>query len=97
MKNKVALTDDGTLIWECPGCGNGHGVPVVGAHRWEWNQSLTKPTLSPSVKVLAHPTSKPFKPQPLCHIFMRDGRIEFLSDCGHALVGKTIEMEDFDA
>lgn len=29
-----------------------------------------------------------------CHCFVRDGRIEFLSDCSHELAGKTVEMRD---
>jgi hypothetical protein len=28
----------------------------------------------------------------LCHSFVIDGRIEFLSDCSHALVGQTVDM-----
>lgn len=37
------------------------------------------------------------KPAPFecvrCHCFVRDGKIEFLTDCSHALAGKTVEME----
>lgn len=28
-----------------------------------------------------------------CHTFVRDGRIEFLSDCLHALAGQTVPLE----
>lgn len=27
-----------------------------------------------------------------CHSFVRDGQIEFLSDCTHALAGKTVSL-----
>lgn len=27
-----------------------------------------------------------------CHSFVRDGKIEFLSDCSHALAGKTVDL-----
>lgn len=27
-----------------------------------------------------------------CHSFVRNGRIEFLSDCSHALAGQTVEL-----
>ena len=30
-----------------------------------------------------------------CHSFVREGRIEFLSDCTHALAGQTVELPDF--
>ena len=31
-----------------------------------------------------------------CHSFVRDGRIEFLSDCTHALAGQTVELPDWE-
>jgi len=33
---------------------------------------------------------------PRCHSFVRDGRIEFLSDCTHALAGQTVDLPDFE-
>ena len=30
----------------------------------------------------------------VCHSFVRDGKIQYLSDCTHELAGQTIEMED---
>lgn len=30
-----------------------------------------------------------------CHTFIRDGQIEFLSDCSHALAGKTVPIPDW--
>lgn len=32
-----------------------------------------------------------------CHSFVRDGRIEFLGDCSHALAGQTVPLPDPDA
>lgn len=29
-----------------------------------------------------------------CHSFVRDGRIEFLSDCTHALAGQTVDLPE---
>ena len=29
---------------------------------------------------------------PRCHIFIRDGRIQYLNDCTHALAGQTVDM-----
>ncbi len=29
-----------------------------------------------------------------CHCFVRDGRIQFLSDCTHALAGQTVDLPD---
>lgn len=32
----------------------------------------------------------------VCHSFIRDGKIEFLSDCTHALAGQTVELFDVE-
>lgn len=41
------------------------------------------------------------KPAPfeckLCHSFVTDGRIQFLSDCSHALAGQTVDLPDYPA
>ena len=29
-----------------------------------------------------------------CHSFVTDGRIQFLSDCTHALAGQTVDLPD---
>jgi predicted RNA-binding Zn-ribbon protein involved in translation (DUF1610 family) len=31
-----------------------------------------------------------------CHSFVREGKIEFLSDSSHALAGQTVEIPDWD-
>lgn len=76
--------------------------------RWQWNGSLDKPTFSPSILVRGtvpitdeeHAIimrGEPFEPKPrVCHSFVRDGRIEFLSDCTHKLAGQTVDLPDID-
>ncbi|ANZ48669.1 putative ammonia monooxygenase [Erwinia phage vB_EamM_ChrisDB] len=32
----------------------------------------------------------------VCHSFVRDGRIEFLSDCTHALAGQTVDLPELE-
>lgn len=32
----------------------------------------------------------------VCHSWVRDGRIEFLSDCTHALAGQTVDLPDWN-
>lgn len=31
----------------------------------------------------------------ICHSFIVDGKIQFLSDCTHHLAGQTVELEDY--
>lgn len=74
--------------FECPGCGFGHPVHVVptpGYHDWQWNGSLVVPTLSPSISVRLAKGG-------VCHSFVRNGNIEFLSDSAHALAGQTVPL-----
>ncbi|TGD82861.1 DUF6527 family protein [Hymenobacter wooponensis] len=33
----------------------------------------------------------------ICHSFVRDGQIQFLSDCTHALAGQTVPLQPYDA
>lgn len=33
----------------------------------------------------------------LCHSWITDGKIQFLDDCTHALVGQTVNLPDWDA
>lgn len=32
----------------------------------------------------------------VCHSFVKNGQIQFLSDCTHALAGQTVPLEPFD-
>ena len=75
-------------MWYCPGCQTHHGVPVVGGRVWRWNDSYDLPTLNPSV--IVHGA----EPHIRCHCFVREGRIQFLADCRHALAGQTVVMEE---
>jgi hypothetical protein len=97
---RVATISDkpyGVRFW-CPGCERNKVLPVRGwegangAHAsWEFNGNYDRPTLSPSI------LSSKDDPADRCHSFIRDGRIEFLSDCGHKLAGQTVELPDLAA
>lgn len=91
MGNKVELASDGQLIFWCPGCKENHGIPTKGPRQnnlpvWEWNGDLEYPTANPSLIVRYNNT--------ICHLLMKNGILEFLSDCTHSFAGTTIEMED---
>jgi hypothetical protein len=78
----------------CPGCKYYHAVAVQPGRNeqgatWSWNGDMEKPTFEPSVL-----TERGTDRQ--CHLFVRDGSIQFLSDCTHELAGQTVPMEDED-
>lgn len=83
------LTNGGLMFW-CPGCNHSHGVNS-GGPRWEYNGDPVKPTFSPSIKVTYERPGK----TDICHSFVRDGMMQFLGDCTHALAGQTVPIADW--
>jgi hypothetical protein len=83
-----------TLLFDCPGCGFLHACGIVGRPRplWQWNGSVETPTLAPSVSVTWTQREKPQR----CHSFVRDGNIQFLADCTHALAGQTVPLPEWE-
>jgi hypothetical protein len=97
------------VAFDCPGCTMTHVVNVAAHpslpnhHVWGWNQSMERPTFTPSLLVRTghHVTGQKAEECnveregiacAVCHSFVRDGRIEFLTDCTHALAGKTVDL-----
>lgn len=105
---KGRKTSDGRVIFFCPGCNEHHGPIVDGSRGWTWNGSLDSPTFSPSILVRGtvritdeeHArimAGEKVDPKPLvCHSFVTDGRIKFLSDCTHSLAGQTVDLPEMD-
>lgn len=90
---KVWEAREGMFCFDCPGCGYGHcwytkDGPVVNGvqQNWSFNGDLDSPTISPSLDVLRDDPSR------RCHSFIKDGMIQFLSDCAHSLRGQTVPI-----
>lgn len=85
----------GAMVFWCPGCKAVHRVNVPGfegkGHIWGYNGDPVKPTLSPSILQYESPGYSP-----RCHSFVKAGKIQFLSDCGHELAGQTIDLIPYD-
>lgn len=82
-----------THLFHCPGCGTGHGFNVVsgtGYPVWTYNNDPIRPTIRASILV-RWPTQNGMH---ICHSFITDGQIDFLSDSTHALAGQTVELPD---
>jgi hypothetical protein len=88
--------------FECPGCNGGwHNIPTSPKYYvnepirdvWEFNGDIESPTFSPSVLLHSQYSDKP---DYICHSFVRNGQIEFLSDCTHQFSGKTIPLPEID-
>ena len=82
----------------CPGCKYDHGFHTK-PHKnhagrpgpvWTFNGDVDKPTFSPSLLVNGS------TPEKRCHLFLRDGKIQYCSDSYHELAGKTVECPDWE-
>lgn len=77
----------------CPGCKQYHLIHVkpyknpMGAS-WEFNGDVEKPTFSPSILRQTELIRRKF----ICHLYIRDGKIQYLGDCSHELKGQTVEL-----
>lgn len=79
------------FLFHCPGCHCSHPFEVdcPNGNGWTWNGSIDKPTFSPSLLVNQH------REDLRCHSFVRDGEIQFLDDCHHALRGQTVPLPNW--
>ncbi len=87
-----------TYAFNCPGCAQ-YDEPGSRLHRahtfrdgpdgWTYNGDGDRPTVSPSILVTGHDEKR-------CHSFVREGRIEFLGDCTHALAGQTVDLPELE-
>ena len=113
------VENSGLMFW-CPGCDCAHMIIVGGGTgpRWGWNNSVDKPTFTPSILTRFTKLTEKGKADlkawhadnhpklgdgfsfdhvdEVCHSFVTDGRIQFLSDCTHALAGQTVDLPEWD-
>jgi len=94
-KKKLRTLEGGMVAFYCKGCKQYHGITVEGEKhpKWDFNRDFEKPTFSPSIMVeIGHYP----EPSDICHSFVNDGKIQYLSDCTHELAGQTIDLEEED-
>jgi hypothetical protein len=60
----------------------------VNKNGWAWNGNTEKPTLTPSILTNDGST--------VCHSYITDGIVEFLTDCTHDSAGKILDLLDVD-
>ena len=81
------------LLFNCLGCDLPHSVRVLGPEPvWQFNGDWERPTLAPSIR--ARWTHGPENSPRVCHSFVKDGRIQYLADCTHALAGQTVDLPE---
>lgn len=103
-------TAGGALTFRCPGCNDIHMIQYGDGDgpRWGWNGDVNKPTFTPSILVygVKRLTEEQYQawqlgwglPEPVkqvCHSFVTDGQIQFLSDSTHELAGQTVPIPEW--
>ena len=94
--SKVLAESNGMYFFECPGCGAPHGINT-GARpgpAWTFNGDLEKPTFSPSVLCSCEMGVE--RRKHVCHSFVTNGELRFLSDCTHEYAGQTVPLPEWD-
>jgi len=87
-------------VWLCTPTGN-HLIRVSwkdgdtverekGYPCWEWNGDVDRPTITPSILCVR------LGKTPRNHFFIREGNVQYLTDCEHEYAGKTIPLLDVD-
>ena len=108
-KGQLETHNDGsqTFLFDCPGCGALHAPCVRAGSRydtranglgpvWGWNGSMDAPTFTPSLLVRWNGGRGENRADEVCHSFITDGHIQFLSDCTHELAGQTVDLPDWE-
>lgn len=75
----------------CPGCDQAHVIN----HTWQYNNNPESATFSPSILVTWKGLEDGLPKEKRCHSFIRDGKIEFLTDCTHFMAGQTVELPEW--
>jgi len=99
MPRAVLKSGDTCVSIFCPGCGHPHTLPIrekVGDRpSWLFDGNFDLPTLQPSIHVNPPGGQHHSKTHPICHSFVRAGRIEYLNDSTHGLSGQTIDLPEY--
>lgn len=91
-KVRKVLGKDAVAFY-CPGCRHAHAINLKPPSPvWTYNSNPDFPTFHPSIHVIARwsQNDPTMADESLCHSFVENGYIKFLSDCTHSLAGQTV-------
>jgi hypothetical protein len=94
--NELTVCD--SFLFNCPGCKVPHSinfnVKKGSVLNWEFNRDVDNPSISPSILVCWQMIAP--KKDRVCHSYVKEGKIQFLSDCTHSLAGQTVELPEYE-
>ena len=87
MKLKRRKTDRGYIyMFYCPACMENHTFDVR-ENEWTFDGNWENPSFSPSLNLIPHGGR--------CHLFVKNGIIEYCGDCRHHFSGQNIPMVEY--
>lgn len=92
---KIKQLSNGDVVFYCPGCKHLQRITKI----WEFNGDFEQPTFSPSIKTWTNSYNRDGSIKGVdfvCHSFVTDGKIQFLSDCTHELKNQTVDLPDIE-
>ena len=96
---EVAITEATHICLKFPGPIPDRVIPFSlsgardGTSNWTWNGDTEKPTLRPSILTrIDFELNDAF----VCHSWVTDGNVHFLSDCTHKLKDQVVPLLDFE-
>lgn len=85
LSPKLRKIGHNTIAFWCPGCNSEHHISI-GRNGWPWNENYDRPTFALFIKE---------RGTFFCHYEIRNGKIEYLSDCTHGLRGMTVDLPNW--
>lgn len=70
--------------------------PTQRVPQWIFNGNMDRPTFAPSVLQRYDYGPNEDRKHFCCHSFVRDGQIQYLTDCTHAMAGQTVDLPEID-
>ena len=85
----------GEYAFFCPGCQSLHSYSTITPNdkgaKWNFNNNMELPTFTPSLLVRFE---RKAGVECVCHLYLTDGKLQYLGDCTHDLKGKTIDLPE---
>lgn len=94
INEATGLTDPtGEVMWWfwCPGCEEAHTYTLPG---WTRTGTDEKPTFAPSLLMTEREPRPSETVVRRCHLFLREGILDFLGDCTHKLAGQKVPLPE---
>lgn len=85
------------IMFYCSGCKGPHMITINSPNSWTFDGNYDSPTISPSVLARGRdrdPNDETKLVDTVCHLFLKNGILQFLDDCTHELKGQSVPLPE---